>query len=207
MRSMDNSTGVDVINITYIFIEVSTGLMMAFIKKQKTFTYKTLDFIDCENQTQNEDNFTGFVVIKEKGCISYIKELQNGIEVTSVKLLPTQKPTISKAQYGNYFEERYSNNLISVKAHIIKGELEGEYRKFNPQGKCVWVKYFNSGNDVTSEIIEFLGLTCTPETLHDYKFNAEEEFNLMMRYGTHFKFLYEYNIDSGVFDRIVQNCL
>lgn len=190
-----------------IFIDVSIGIMMAFIRKEKTVTYKTLNFDDCINQSQDEDIFTGYVVIKEKGCISYIKELQNGIEVTSVKLLPTQKPTISKAQYGNYFEERYSNNSISVKAHIIKGELEGEYRKYNPQGKCVWVKYFNSGYDVTSEIIEFLGLKCTPETIHDYKFNTEEEFNLMMRYGSHFKFLYEYNIDSSTFDDIVLNCL
>ncbi|WPK19667.1 hypothetical protein [Salmonella phage SD-1_S14] len=88
------------------------------------------------------------------------------LDMWLLKKKATQKPTISKAQYGNYFEERYSNNSISVKAHIIKGELEGEYRKYNPQGKCVWVKYFNSGYDVTSEIIEFLGLKCTPETIH-----------------------------------------
>ncbi|WPK18346.1 hypothetical protein [Salmonella phage SD-1_S14] len=29
----------------------------------------------------------------------------------------------------------------------------------------------------------------------------------MMRYGSHFKFLYEYNIDSSTFDKIVHNCL
>ncbi|EON7861475.1 hypothetical protein ACRYKS_26625 [Escherichia coli] len=188
-------------------IDVSIGIMMSFIKKSKSVTYKTLEFVDSDNQNQDQENFTGFVVIKEKGCISYIKELQCGFELTSIKLFPTKKPTILKARYGNYYEERYSNNLISAKAHIVNGELEGEYRKFNPQGKCVWVKYFNSGNDVTSEIIEFLGLTCTLETLHDYKFNTEEEFNLMMRYGSHFKFLYEYNIDSSTFDDIVLNCL
>lgn len=179
---------------------------MSFIRKNKSIVYKSLDFVDCEDQTEKE-NFTGFVVIKEKGCISYIKELQNDIEITSIKLLPTQKPTILKASYGNYYEERYSNNLISAKAHLVKGELEGEYRKYNPSGTCVWIKYYRAGTDVTTEIIEFLGLKCTPEDIHNYHFSTEEEFNLMMRYGSHFKFLYEYNVDSSTFDSIVQNCL
>ena len=188
-------------------IDVSIGIMMSFIRKAKTITYKTLNFDDLDNQSQDEDIFTGYVVIKEKGCISYIKELQNGIELTSIKLFPTKKPTILKASYGNYYEERYSNNSISAKAYIINGELEGEYRKYDPAGKCLWAKYCRTGKDVTTEIIDLLGLSCTPSDIHMYKFSPEEEFNLMMCYGSHFKFLYEYNIDSSTFDDIVLNCL
>ena len=180
---------------------------MPLLKKStKSVTYKTLEFKDCIEKNQ-EDNFSGFVMIKEKGCISYIKEMQSGVELTSIKLLPTRTPIIHKAQYGNYIEERYSNSVISSKYHIVNGEIEGEYRKFNPEGRCVWVKYFSAGVNVSSEIIDFLGLDCTEDTLHQHIFNTEEEFNLMMRYGSHFKFLYEYNIDSSVFDNILANCL
>ena len=179
---------------------------MSSRKSSVSIVYKSSNFSDC-NEPQDFESFSGFQIIRERGKLSYIRELQDGIEITSIKFRPTQIPTILKAQYGNYFEERYNGNTISSKCHLINGDLEGEYRKYSPDGTCIGVKFFCSGVDVTQEIIDFLKLNCTVLTIHEYKFTEEEEFVLMVRYGSHFKFYYEYNIDSSTFDNIVLNCL
>lgn len=179
---------------------------MSSRKSSVSIVYKSSNFSDC-NEPQNYESFSGFQIIRERGKLSYIREVQDGLEITSIKFRPTQIPTILKAQYGNYYEERYNANTISAKCHLVNGEKEGECRKYSPDGICTGVKYYSSGVDVTTEIIDFLNLKCTEQNIHEYTFTEEEEFNLMMKYGSHFKFFYEYNVDSSTFDNIVLNCL
>lgn len=172
-------------------------------KKYMSITYKDTNYKEAQFSQQN---FTGFKIIKERDKISYINEYYNGEEVSSISFRPTQTPVIFSVRYGNYHEERYTNNKVSSKYYAIQDRVSGEYRKYDSYGNISEVKYFNNGINCTDEIKSFIGFNGTDEEFMNYEFSEDETFNVMMRYGSNFKFLHEFGIDSNHFDTIVQNC-
>lgn len=167
-----------------------------------SITYKNTEY----KETQYSESFTGFKITKERNKISYINEFYNGLEVSKISFRPTQTPVIFSVQYGNYKEERYANNEILAKYYTVKDKVSGEYRKYDAYGNVKDVQYFNNGVNCTEEIKSFIGFTGTDEEFKYYKFSEDEVFNLMMLYGSNFKFLHEFGIDSNHFDTIVKNC-
>lgn len=170
-----------------------------------TITYKNIEYKD-ENPI-DLDAFNGYKIVKERNTLSVIKTYSGGEEIGCISFRPTVTPVIFSVQYGNYREERYSSNKVAAKYMVHDEALYGQYMKYNTQGELQETRYYSNNVDVTTEIMEFINYKGTREDFNTYKFLEDEEFNLMMRYGSHFKFIHENGTDSSTFDSIVKNCL
>lgn len=168
-----------------------------------SITYKNTEYKEVQ---YNPQKFTGYKIIKERNKISYINEYYNGEEVSKISFRPTQTPVIFSVRYGNYHEERYANNEVCTRYYSINDKVSGEYKKYDAFGKITTVQYYNNGVNCTEEIKNFIGFNGTDEEFNNYTFSEDEEFNIMIKYGSNFKFLKEFGIDSSHFDNIVQNC-
>ncbi|EON7637371.1 hypothetical protein FOI42_RS03550 [Escherichia coli] len=180
--------------------------MPVFSKNKTTeIIYKSKEFEVLEEF--DRDSFDGYKIVKEKGTINHIVEYMGGVELAKITCRPTKNPVIFSVRYGHYGEERYNSNTVSRKFHVVDGKLEGESRQYSVLGLPLSVKYFHQGHDVTIEIMDFIGFNGTVDDFNFYVLAEDEAFNIMMKYGSRFKFLYEYNLDSKLFDNILQNCL
>lgn len=180
--------------------------MPVFSKNKTTeIIYKSKEFEVLEEF--DRDSFNGYKIIKEKGTINHIIEYMGGVELARITCRPTKTPVIFSVSYGHYGEERYNSNTVSRKFHVVNGKLEGETRQYTALGLPLAVKYYHQGVDVTHDIMEFIGFRGSRDEFNSYIFAEDEAFNIMMKYGSKFKFLYEYNLDSKLFDEILLNCL
>lgn len=148
--------------------------------------------------------FSGYVVRTEKNTLSNIKIFDSGNEIGIISFRPTKSPSINVIRYKNLFEERYVNGNISLQYTFYKDTLCGEYIKYDTDGKIL-LREFYSGNGVcTNEIIDFIQFRGTEEEFKYYEFKEDEEFNILLRYGSHFKLLKEMEKESQYFNCVFE---
>lgn len=165
------------------------------------YVYKTKD---GNVISEKEINFTGYEIKFYKKTVNSITEYSNGIFIGKINFRPTKNPIIYSVQYPPYEEYRYNNNQISKKQHYKNDMLNGECRTYHSNGKLYNINYYNNGKDITNEIIDLLKIK---DNITNYILSKEEKFNIMVNYGSNFKFFEEYNIDSNYFDNIMKICL
>lgn len=165
------------------------------------YMYKSID-----GQIYNEipNNFNGYEIKSENSTTSTIREFKNSEHIGSIVIRPTKIPVIFSVKYQNYREERYNNGVTSCKYYTINNNLNGEYRKYNTSSELTNIKFYYQGNEVTDDIISLLKIK---NDLVGYEFSDEEKFNIMVSYGSNFKFFDEYNVCSTTFDKIMKFCL
>lgn len=168
-------------------------------------TYKDL----TGNTVDLTESFTGFEIKKEYGKFSSIVEYSNGDMKGTITFRPTKIPVIFSVKYGNYREERYSHGGVSAVYSVNnENKLTGEYRRYNSDGSLKEVRFYNSGEEVTQDIMLFLNFNGTEKeftTIHNL--GEDERFNIWMQYGGFFKFIHEYSYNSIQFNKNVEYCL
>lgn len=151
-----------------------------------------------------DTTFSGYVVRTEKNTLSNIKEYENGKEIGIISFRPTQTPTINVVRYKSYYEERYANGNLSLQFNATRDSLFGEYIKYDQNGDILMRYYYNNNVNCTEEIMDFIGFNGTIEEFKYYTFKEDEEFNILMRYGSHFKLLKEQEKKPQYFDGLFE---
>ncbi|AFA44719.1 hypothetical protein RaK2_00446 [Klebsiella phage vB_KleM_RaK2] len=154
-----------------------------------------------------DSSFCGYRIRTEQNTLSNISEYENGTEIGIINFRPTQTPTILGARYKQYFEERYANGNISLHYTFYKSVLIGEYKKYDSDGNLTLREFYDGNGDCTKEIKEFIGFNGTDEEFMHYEFKEDEEFNILMRYGSHFKLIKEIKFKTEYFNYVYENCL
>jgi len=152
------------------------------------------------------NEFSGYRIQIDHDKISKISEFFKNNELARIIYRPTKTPLIQKVEYNGHVEERYNNNKVSSKYYMFDKKLYGEYLRYDIHGNLQSRKYFYEDKDITEEIMSFIGYKDSLIAFMFYSFREDEAFNIMIRYGNHFRFSYESNRDSSEFDEITKYC-
>lgn len=152
------------------------------------------------------NEFTGYRIQIDHNKISKISEFFKNNELARIIYRPTKTPLIQKVEYNGHVEERYNNNNVSSKYFLFDNKLYGEHLRYDISGNLQSRKYFSDGKDVTEEIMSFICYTGNINEFMFYSFQEDELFNIMIKYGNHFRFCYESYRESTEFDKITEYC-
>lgn len=152
------------------------------------------------------NEFIGYRIQIDYDKISKVSEFKQNDELARIIYRPTKTPLIQKVEYNGHVEERYNNNSVSSKYYMFDNKLYGEYLKYDIHGNLQSRKYFYEGKDITEEIMSFIGYKESLTAFMFYSFREDEAFNIMIKYGNHFRFCYESDRDSSEFDDITMYC-
>lgn len=172
-------------------------------KKNIVVQYLNNDFQIEQNPSPS---FSGYAVRTERSTLSNIKIFENGDEVGLISFRPTKQPSINVIRYKNYFEERYINGLISLQYTYYKDVLCGEYKKFDTDGTLRMREFYSGQGVCNQEIMDFIQFKGTEEDFMHYEFKEDEEFNILMKYGSRFKLIKELGNISQYFDKVFEKC-
>lgn len=165
----------------------------------------------CKNTGSISDSvdlnvFDGYRIQIDHNKISKVTEMRYNEVLAKIDYRPTKIPIIQTVEYNGHIEERYNNNRVSSLSYRFDGKLYGEYVKYNAEGVLMDRKFFFNGNDVTNDIMKFIGFTDDNSAFKYYEFREDEIFNIMAKYGHYFRFIYESGRQSTDFDTITRYC-
>lgn len=167
--------------------------------------FQVLDGSFCTNSNTSQNEFTGYNIKYVYNKPQVITEINKNQILSTISLRPTNSIIIDHINYNGYFEQRYNNNKVLSKVHTLNGLYHGEYLKYSLDGSIIDRKFYFNGDDITYEINKYIS-----SDIHEIVSTNSEEisetkmFNIMLRYGTYFKFIHESTRDSNEFDIILK---
>ena len=152
------------------------------------------------------NEFHGYRIQIDHNKISKVTELYKNTVLANIVYRPTKTPLIHKVEYNGHIEYRYNNNRVSSVYFEFDNKMYGEYKKFDSNGVLLERIYYHENNDVTEDVMKFIGYKECPSQFKYYNFQEDELFNLMIKYGNYFRFCFESERESSEFDRITEYC-
>lgn len=151
-------------------------------------------------------NFSGYRIQYEYGKLSNITEIRDNEVLAKIVYRPTKTPIIEKVEYNGHKQNRYNNNNVSSVYYEVNNALYGEFKKYDVSGNLITRKYYFDNEDITEDVMRFLGYNGSTEEFMYYSFREDEQFNLMMKYGFNFRFCHESDIEKLDYAYITEYC-
>lgn len=161
------------------------------------------------------DTFYGLEVKYCYNRISTIIERTPDVVLTKISFRPTVVPVIQTITCNDgYVQERYNNNVISREYRLDNsGDLQGEAFVYHTNGQKATRIFSHNGIDVNPKVQELIGYEPLSYrgVYHDdwvtYNIPEDAMFNLMVRYGTEFKFYDEYKRENNTYSEMIDYCI